>query len=366
MLPALTGLRFFAALQVFLFHSSWRFASRFSRVIDFGASAVSLFFVLSGFIIAYAYLDETRPVDRQSFYRARFARVYPVYLVGLIAGLPFYLSYALRPGVMWSVVSTVAITAGLGQAWNPRIACAVNCVGWSLSVETAFYLIFPLIAAGLIRQTPSRALRSAATVWVASLLLAAIWMVDGGSAYIELDLHVFRGGALRFFRYYPLIRLPELIFGAYVGRWFLARRVELETRASAWGWVAVGAAAATIMAYMYWPDEWWPFMHNGLLAPLYALTIVGLAAGRGPLVRMLSSPLLLLLGESSYALYLLHVPIREGYASLVSRGLVVDDASLGGLLLRLLVTVAVCVVVYRWFEEPMRRWIAGRPSAVKR
>ena len=77
--PALTSLRFFAALHVFVFHmyamqiantSGWA-----RQISSIGYVGVSFFFVLSGFILVYTYAD--RPISAREFWRARFARIYP-------------------------------------------------------------------------------------------------------------------------------------------------------------------------------------------------------------------------------------------------------------------------------------------------
>src|SRR5215469_3838567 len=89
-LPALTSLRFFAALHVFCFHlAAFRIVrgkSLFYDVAAIGYVGVGLFFVLSGFILVYTYAGrDTKPF---AFWRARFARIYPAYLFSLVMMLP--------------------------------------------------------------------------------------------------------------------------------------------------------------------------------------------------------------------------------------------------------------------------------------
>lgn len=346
-------------MHVFLFHSAWRTGTRFDQVIKYGTSGVSLFFVLSGFIIGYAYLDESTPVDRVAFWRARIARVIPVYLLGVLAGLPYFIARQSEVGwpsgkVLPAV--TVGLTAVLAQAWNPSTACQVNCVGWSLSVETCFYILFPFIAAGVLRDTPARALRSAALLWISSLLFAAIWIRGNGAAYFYVNAY-FHGGSARLFTYFPLIRLPELLLGLSVGRWFLAQRTALEAQRREWGWVAATSLIGIVGLSMIWPIWLWPFMQNGLLAPLYAMLIIGLAVGEGRLVELLSSRIAVALGAWSYAMYILHVPISLGYDWLAKQISLPSQLSFPGVLFRLLVTLGICAGVFAFIEEPLRRRI---------
>ncbi|HMN15902.1 MAG TPA: acyltransferase family protein, partial [Bellilinea sp.] len=76
---ALTGIRFIAAFGVFVAHFGH---------FDFGAQGVSLFFVLSGFILTKVYTE--KPWTPGQFYWARFARIYPAYFISLAFALPVY------------------------------------------------------------------------------------------------------------------------------------------------------------------------------------------------------------------------------------------------------------------------------------
>src|SRR5579863_1305776 len=84
---ALTGLRFFAALHVVFYHYAVGLLPYpLSSVAKNGYVAVGLFFVLSGFVLAYNYAD--RPMDIRTFWTARFARIYPAYLLAFVLIAP--------------------------------------------------------------------------------------------------------------------------------------------------------------------------------------------------------------------------------------------------------------------------------------
>src|SRR5579864_7801332 len=96
-LPALTSLRFFAALHVFVFHMyAMKIASTAGwtrQISSIGYVGVSFFFVLSGFILVYTYAG--RQFSAAEFWRARFARTYPAYLFSLLFTAPFFFYVAL-------------------------------------------------------------------------------------------------------------------------------------------------------------------------------------------------------------------------------------------------------------------------------
>ena len=103
-LDALTGLRFLAALHVVVFHSRSLFSAAPQAIQDFlftGSVAVALFFTLSGFVLTinYAAPDRSAIPNLRQFWAARFARIYPLYLVAFILFTPAVFS-ANSPGIV--------------------------------------------------------------------------------------------------------------------------------------------------------------------------------------------------------------------------------------------------------------------------
>jgi len=173
-LRALTGLRFVAAFHVLLLHTALGFVQGappfVANVVRAGTASVSLFFVLSGFILAYQYLDVggTRPLDRRQFWWARVARIYPVYLFALLFALPYFFAWAAAtlesesPWASAKIAVTLVANLTLTQGWIPQTVGPMNPPGWSLSVEAFCYLLFPFAAARVVRLTTRQALTAAA------------------------------------------------------------------------------------------------------------------------------------------------------------------------------------------------------------
>ena len=96
-LHALTGIRFFAAIWVMAFHFGAAFTARahmphlVTVFLEHGELGVALFFMLSGFILFYTYQDNLQtPRDIYKFFVARFARLYPVYFLAILIGIPLH------------------------------------------------------------------------------------------------------------------------------------------------------------------------------------------------------------------------------------------------------------------------------------
>ncbi len=354
-LPALTSLRFFAALHVVAFHLTIRVhalrpeAPWAQSFIAHGPTSVSLFFVLSGFILTYNYFDEEpRPLDRRRFWLARFARVYPLYALSLLLLLPAHaVVFTFGPT---SVVESLSCVLLL-QAWTPWTALRWNYAAWSLSVEAAFYAVFPAIGLRIARIPPRRMPLVMAGAWLTSVVLAL-----GSEALARATGYEDRSAGLKLLlevpKMNPLFRLPELVFGIALARWITHR-----WRAGAAPIPILAGAAAAVVAVVvlsfasHFPDV---LVHNALLVPAFGLLIASLAdaslRGRAPL----SSAVARRLGEASYALYVLHVPVLYWFMVLGFGG----DAR--GVRLRhgaafLALVIGISLAAFTWIEEPLRR-----------
>lgn len=380
LLPALTGLRFCAALHVVAHHlrssklvdfTPWPVLDRF---VERGGTAVGLFFVLSGFILAYTY---AAPRDRESssvwnFYRARFARIYSVYVLALIATAPFFLAQLSRSGFGPTSSTTLyygGLATGLLQAWVPEAVLLWNPPGWSLSAEAFFYLLFP-VAIGLLRPLNRGALSIVAVIcWLLALAptAAALYATEAVRGLADRpDVWI-----VAVLKYNPLLRLPEFLFGAALGLSYVRSSAAVESSPQPRGGLTADLSAmAVVAALALLPTAvvgWCPnvelFIHNGLLAPLFGLLIWQLARGRGAVSRVLSTAPLLLLGEASYALYLLHTPVilylRTTLIELRSQPM--NSAAVAAM--AVVVSIFVSVIVYLRFEVPMRRRLRGRAEA---
>jgi peptidoglycan/LPS O-acetylase OafA/YrhL len=326
------------------------------NVVAAGYTGVSLFFVLSGFVLAYTYLErgDIQRIERRMFWAARFARVYPVYLVSLLVALPAFAGLIIiRDGALLGPETSpgkIALTTlTLTHAWSWTTAWQWNSPGWSLSAEAFFYCMFPLIVPPLLRQARGRLLFTAGALWLLALLPPVLYLLchaDGGIA-------ASRDGILMSVKFNPVLRIPEFAMGVVLGKLFLERPAAQSN--SRWaGWMSETAAGVIVALLAMSPALPFILLHNGLLAPAFGLLIFGLACGRGPLARILSHPGLLLLGEASYALYLLHQPLWWWVTTLkyVSA---LDRQPASFFVGYVVITLLASVVVLQLVEKPCRK-----------
>ncbi len=370
-ITALTGLRFFAALLVVLFHTQELFLPAFAGHPALGLRngylGVGLFFVLSGFILAHVYVADRAPLAPRAFLLARFARIYPLYAASLVLHAPFIIAHFLdrNAPVVAAAKGALTLTGNLTmlQAWAPVLSGGWNPPGWSLSAETFFYLAFPLAAPALFRLPAARAV--AVVLVVHALSLACPWLVlrlQAGAGFTDQ----LTCASQDWLEYCPLLHLHEFLIG------ILACRLSRGLRTRWPGWAASAPAALATPALLVgvvaalWSVEGLErnriLLHNGVLALLFAALVISLANARGPLERVLGSRPLVLLGESSYAIYLMHVPILYwlSYASSAAHRFASapDPAaadSWGAFAAYLALVICSSIACFTLIEDPARR-----------
>jgi peptidoglycan/LPS O-acetylase OafA/YrhL len=361
-LPALTSVRFCAALHVCVFHMyAMKIVSGggvFHRIASIGYVGVNFFFVLSGFILVYTYAD--RGTSAREFWWARFARIYPAYLFSLLMAGPFFFYVCLKmhpapiPFLIWPqnhLITSCLLVLPLVQSWVPGAALAWNAPAWSLSDEAFFYLLFPVLLVWLAKKSQRTWLYIALACGIASLACTVGYAAirPDGAAFVDDNSYFTWLNVIKFF---PLIRLPEFILGACCGFLFLRRSIECKWATPL---VLIGLAYfAMIVAAA--PRIPYPILHDSALTPGFALIIFGLAL-RPAWSRFLEFWPLVLLGDASYSFYLLHSNLIGMVFQPTGEPL---HLPLWKLIAGLMVPIAVSIVVYRWIESTARRKLLGK------
>jgi peptidoglycan/LPS O-acetylase OafA/YrhL len=373
-LRSLTGIRFFLALWVVVFHQTsaegyvgpWmeQLPEPVFAWLRTGYVAVGFFFLLSGFVLAYSYdLGSWSGAKTKQFLVARFARIYPAYAVGLLL-----VAYGSLTEGTWVYRFKVALfNWTLLQAWYPHTALTWNAPGWSLSNEAFFYVCFPVVGVAVWKLERWRGLGWAAVgLWglalaapVAAVVLPVRGFGDAAATSLLPDADVFWSNLVKF---NPLLHLANFCLGILTGRVY----GKLAGTAGAGPWVGSWVGPWVGQGYkLYWPalvgelvvlggSRWlpYPLVHNGLLLPLHALLILGLALGGGWLDTLLGRPLLVFLGNASYAMYLLHAPVSE-YLNTAARWYSIRLQGAAGMAVYLgLVMAVAAAVLCGWRNQP--------------
>lgn len=365
---SLTSLRCLAALEVVLLHTLFELGGKPAQglpsfvvsLLTRGGAAVSFFFVLSGFILAYTYADEhgMKGTPRK-FWRARFARIYPLYALGFVLDAPRVVVFFLKTATLKVALVKVSV-AGLAylsllQSWHPRVTNTWNTPGWSLSTEAFFYAVFPVLLVWTLRW-PFRRLFGVVIAGCALPMLGYFVLIQW--RLVDSDAPSF----LTFWHSFPPLRLPEFALGVATGRLLLTGR--LADRETLLRWLGA-AALLFILALSARPSALPGAVETGVQGPLFAIVILALASGALPAPKWLNSPTLVLLGRASYAVYILHQPLKTIF--LAGARWARLDAPTPALLIAYLAFIELsCVGLFLYFEDPVRRYLTRSQQSSRR
>ncbi|MFG3043366.1 acyltransferase family protein [Streptomyces sp. NPDC048202] len=365
-LHSLTGLRWIAALAVFLSHVGTLLPLPDAKpVLGLGSSGVTFFFVLSGFVLTWTYLEGDRVGP---FYGRRFARVWPMLLVAV--AIPLFLQLPDAPPGQSGSLTLMALSAVLMyQAWVPGyILGSTNPVTWSLACEAFFYALFPFVARLLARRS-LRFLGCAAVTLVLVGWGIKVWLWE---AYPLQLPPAFTGvDGMIFGMYSPIARVWEFLLGV-VAATALRKGWRLPLSAtSATALLAAGFFVLWVLRFETWRLVSLYDALPQVTAPLYALVVVAVAqrdlSGRTSWLR--AKPMVAL-GEWSYAFYLLHFTVlfeissavfdRKSIMEYYMRPAEASWANAGWAALALVISVTACGLMYQFFERPAERWLRSR------
>lgn len=358
-LDSLTGLRWWAAFAVFLYHMRV-FAplpeGALTAIIDYGYMGVTFFFVLSGFVLTWSLRPE---VSKSTFYLRRFARIWPSHIVALLLALPvFYTFGAIAEGSFLKPFDALIISLSIPviQAWwaDPIILFSGNPAAWTLTVEALFYALFPFVSLVLIRFLKRGALVVALFAMLFAFVYRMLVIIWPASFLALIPL--------------PIIRVPEFIFGMA-----LAWAMRNGWRPRVHPLIGVGLLILAIAALAYvarLPNlSILALFSNEIVTVIVGVCILSVATFSLKGKRtFFDSRWQIVLGEWSFAFYLVHATIIYGFL----RVLGLQPASWLNLLwypVLLLVGVLVAAVIHKTVEKPfekrLRSWKDNRDTLQK-
>ena len=368
-LPILDLFRLFAALLVVLVHYEIIFG-QFVVYGSLGTTALSWFFILSGFIITYSYPDFDSFSDLKRFYVHRFIRIYPVYFLAVLVSAifvsggvtalgdqffeqvrrPFEISYDLpqvKDSEFWAISALRHLTFTQSLSSVETLKLVFNGPLWSLVLEVYFYLAFPLL---LILLKPMKSLPRIAIAlifgYVLQFLLIQYFLPDVESFNVmNLNVPIYTN---------PAIRGLEFVFGMLLYKAFALlpsiTREEKHTSTplfmAIFGYLVINAVGENFIPYQY------SMFFSAV--PVVALLVFILARTHWYPVGM-GNKLCLWAGGISYVLYCFHWPLMEmiRFWNLVPQSIAFPYHLITLILFLLLVSH----LIYRWIETPIRRFL---------
>jgi peptidoglycan/LPS O-acetylase OafA/YrhL len=401
--PALTGLRFLAAFSVLLAHGLSATVANNEPptgvvlwLMQASGFGMTLFFVLSGFVIHYNYarlVTVGRLRGVAAFFWARFARLYPLFLLMMLV----YVLVSQRHVAYWTgrPEDINAIFQALPyfllsiQSWIYKLidgGALIDAIRggspptWSISTEWFFYLAYPLVAWFILRARTPAIILLVVGIWC--LLWTSFstglydrtpkidaWAVGHFGPIAGMQNH--EDSFVRWLLYVsPFLRIGEFVLGAITAQLYIAlQRHDVTRRENTLGGAMFWAAALSVLLVTYLeysPDVPMTIFRkmnmNFALAPSAALLVFCAARYQSAASRLLTSRPAIALGEASYSIYLVHSIVLISAVKLT--GNVVHGTAYNVLKLVVLmaIVVAVSLLLYTYYEAPARQWLRRRGS----
>lgn len=328
-------------MLVFLSHLDWSASNHlFQKIFYSGYVGVSFFFVLSGFVLSYSYQEKILKGDItfKKYFFLRFARLTPLHFGTAlpIIGLALYFGNF--------NLSYLILNLSYMQSWIPNstIYYSFNAPSWSLSNEMFFYLCFFF----LVKIPLSSLLRFGAllllTVFVSALVV---------TLFLD-DLKLYGNSTLAHWMFYifPGFRLLEFIAGMLL--------FHLWKRGYVFNSYVLPFAYLTLFLAMYFgnhvPEA---FKVSLFFLPVIVFFLFSHLQDHGFIIEILRSKPFVLLGNASFAFYLIHQPLITAFTKILA-SLNIGDFSffLIALLIISLLSIAVHLTYEKWFERRLREF----------
>ncbi len=354
----LDGLRGVAALMVVAFHvfETFNGGNRLVQIINHGYLAVDFFFLLSGFVVAYAYDDRWGKMTQWNFYKRRLIRLQPMVIVGsLIGAALFYFQscdmFALiAPTPVWKMLLVMLVGFTLIpllpsmdiRGWQEMHP--LNGPGWSLFYEYVANIMYALVVRKFSKKALALFVLLTACLLVHYTLTGTQGDVIGGWAIDNIQLRIgFTRMLYPFFAGVLLSRIGKLIHlkGAF---WICSAMI-----------IFILSVPRIGGSEHLWMNGLYESFCIILLFPL----IVSIGAG-GTINGKYSIKACKFLGDISYPIYITHYPLIYTYVAWVTNNKVPIEK---GIFMGLLLFVTSIVLAYaslKLYDEPVRKWLQQR------
>lgn len=353
----LDGLRGVAAIMVVAFHIMEAHAtSHLDQVINHGYLAVDFFFLLSGFVISYAYDDRWSKMNVTDFFKIRLVRLQPMVVMGMIIGaLTFYYQdSSLWPTIhqvpVWKTIVIMLIGFTLIpvppsmdiRGWQEMHP--LNGPGWSLFFEYIGNILYALF----VRKFSNKAL--SILVFLSGCLLIHLAVtspngdVIGGWSLEPTQLH---------------IGFSRMLF-PFFGGLLLHRMVKLTSIKNAFWWASLLTVAVLAMPRIGGSEHLWM---NGIydsLSIILVFPLIVFLGASGEVTGKYATRICKFLGEISYPIYITHYPLIYLYTAWVVGAKISFQEALPMSVLTLVGAVLIAYACLKLYDEPIRIWLKKR------
>lgn len=308
-IESLQALRAIAFIGIFLNHAGAPFS--------WSALGVSVFFVLSGFLMFYKHGDDDMDLSlksRAAFSWARIRKLYPLHILTMIFAVILELAVIVKSGIaagpLLTLAGEIVLNITLLQTWVPNsvINVSLNGVAWYLSVTMFLYFVFP----GVQRFIRSR---SGKSLWIICLLIP---VVQCAACIPFIILFGNESPVYIWFCYcFPVFRLGDFFIGCSLGRLYAESEFRSQSSATAFSAVEILVTSCTTIMCKWALTEQTNVillsMQNWttIYIPIAVVWIFLFTVKKGVISRLLSCKALIWLGNISAYAFLIHYVVTQ-------------------------------------------------------
>jgi len=360
----LDGLRGVAAVLVVMFHifETFTLGDNVKQIINHGYLAVDFFFVLSGFVIGYAYDDRWNKMTIGGFFKRRLIRLHPMIIIAMIIGAATYYLQDCQyfPFIQETPVWKLLLVMLIGFTLIP-VGGSLEIRGWTEMhplngpAWTLFFEYIGNVLYGLFVRKFSKT-------------LLAILVILAGAALVHLSVK--QGDVIGGWSVAPeqlRIGFTRLLYPFFAGL-LLSRLVKPGKIKNAFLWCSLLLIIVFAVPRIGGYDHKWM---NGLyvaVSIIFIFPLIVYMGASGKVTGKFSSKLCRFLGDISYPIYIIHYPFIYMYTAwVVNNRTYLEEASAGAILtlvlvsvLTLVVSIAVAWVSFKFYDVPVRNWLAKR------
>ncbi len=352
----LDGLRGVAALTVVCFHLFEAFAtSHLDQRINHGYLAVDFFFILSGFVMGYAYDDRWGRMSVREFVKRRLIRLHPMVVMGALIGAAMFYTQgcsawdvtriSLGMLLLSTLLNALMIPAttgfeirGVGEMYP------LNGPSWSLMFEYIGNLLYALF----IRRLSTRLLAMLVAAAGCALAAFAVWGPLGDICVgFAMTGENILGGSLRL--------LFSFSAGLLMARIFKPAKI----KGAFWTGAAAIVAVASVPRIGGSEHLWMNGAYDALCAVAVFPLLVYIGAS-GRTTDKFTTRLCKFLGDISYPLYMVHYPFIYLYFAWVKNENLTFRESLPAAAALVAGSIALAWLCLKFYDEPIRRWLTKR------
>ena len=365
----LDGLRGIAAITVVVFHILETFSENdhAKLIINHGYLAVDFFFVLSGFVVGYAYDDRWGKMSLRDFFKRRLIRLHPMIIVGMVIGaIMFYFQdSAFFPAIHDVPVGKMLLVMLIGFTLLP-LPISMDIRGWAEMHPLdgpAWTLFFEYVANILYALVVRRF----------SNLALGVLVFIAGAALIHLTVMGPQGDVIGGWSLDPVqlqIGFTRLAYPFFAGL-LLSRIIKPGTITHAFWWCAGILLLFLAMPRIGTADSVWL---NGLYESFTIIVVFPaiVYVGASGTVQGGLSKVNRFLGDISYPIYIIHYPFIYTYMAWVANNNISLTGSTPGRLIAvssgvLIVSIILAYACVKLYDEPVRKWLTKKllPTANK-